>query len=134
MQARAAATSQLRAIYEPRFTGGGGLGQSLRSHPEQRCLCALALATALWLAFAAPARAQRELVGELPFEVTADEIEYDSVRNVYVANGRVHIHHEKKRLSADWVVFSQVTGAGTSAICWRYSAASENAETRGPDR
>jgi lipopolysaccharide assembly outer membrane protein LptD (OstA) len=50
-----------------------------------------------------------------PFELSADSLEFESVRNLYVASGHVAIVQGDRTLHADWVAFSRVTGAGVAS-------------------
>ena len=49
-----------------------------------------------------------------PFEITADEIRYDSQRNLYVADRRVHVVQGQRSLRARWVAFSTETRLGVA--------------------
>jgi lipopolysaccharide assembly outer membrane protein LptD (OstA) len=60
-------------------------------------------------AFAAP-RARMED----PFEITADRIDYDGSRNLYVAAGDVRVVQGERQLRARWVAFSTTTGVGVA--------------------
>jgi lipopolysaccharide assembly outer membrane protein LptD (OstA) len=51
---------------------------------------------------------------EPPFEVTADEVEYQADRDIYVARGHVVIHQQGKTLTADHVIFSNKTRQGVA--------------------
>ena len=56
----------------------------------------------------------REVVG--PFRITADSVEYDRARGLYVAEGDVVITDaEGRRLTADWVTFSNRTRKGVAS-------------------
>jgi lipopolysaccharide assembly outer membrane protein LptD (OstA) len=75
----------------------------------------------LLLALLAPgAKAQevdllRERLADAPFTITADEISYDQVRDVYAASGQVTVEQEGgRRLRADWVGFSGSTRVGVA--------------------
>lgn len=50
-----------------------------------------------------------------PFELSADALEYDARRNLYVASGNVVIVQGEKTLKADWIAFSRDTGAGVAS-------------------
>jgi len=50
-----------------------------------------------------------------PFTINADEIEYDSVNSVYTARGNVRIQEGEQRLTAEWVMFSNVTRQGLAS-------------------
>jgi len=47
-----------------------------------------------------------------PFDLTADSVEYDSARGVYVARGDVHIVREGRTLDADWVAYNPTNQQG----------------------
>lgn len=66
----------------------------------------------VWIASAATA-ADRSHMSE-PFEITADVIRYEADRELYVAEGHVHILQQQRRLEADWVAFSKKTGIGVA--------------------
>lgn len=82
---------------------------------------ASALALALAGAFApvacllaAPARAADVVAfgkGDTkePYDITADSVEYDKERDLYVAKGNVRITQTGRTLTADWVTFSNKT-------------------------
>ena len=70
-----------------------------------------ALALAIVLALPAGARADR-LGGDHPFDLTADSVEYERGRDLYLARGNVRISQPERTLTADWVSFSNVTGRG----------------------
>jgi len=52
---------------------------------------------------------------EPPFKINADEIEYDSASGVYVGRGNVRIQEGEQLLTADWVMFSNVTRQGLAS-------------------
>ncbi|MCG8588704.1 MAG: LPS assembly protein LptD [Proteobacteria bacterium] len=52
---------------------------------------------------------------DLPSEITADTIEYDRARELYVAEGHVRLVQEGRLLEADWVAFSRRTGQGVAS-------------------
>ena len=70
---------------------------------------ALALIGALTLL---PRVAAAEGSGEVPFDLVADEVTYDQVRDVYEATGHVHVVQPGKSLEADWVVFNGTSHVG----------------------
>lgn len=75
------------------------------------------LALALLLAAASlpdEARA-RAFDSQLPFEVTAREIEWDGQLRLMVAEGQVRLVQQKNSLEADWVAFNQATGTGVAS-------------------
>lgn len=61
----------------------------------------------------ASAQSRRERLTD-PFEITADRIEYDGPRDLYVATGRVQVLQVDRRLRADWVAFSTTTRLGVA--------------------
>jgi len=71
---------------------------------------------ALACAFVAPAAAQQVDRASLddPFEITADRIDYDGERSLYVATGNVRVIQTTRTLRADWVAFSTETGTGVA--------------------
>jgi lipopolysaccharide assembly outer membrane protein LptD (OstA) len=69
---------------------------------------------------AGPASAQGGFLGEgaekeQPFDITADSVEHDAQRGVYVARGNVRITQPDRVLSADWVGFSATTRQGLAS-------------------
>ena len=96
-------------------SGGGSRGGGLRLHPS--ALLSVLVATALAVfAFSLPASAGSESIDtDIPFEITADSIEFDQVRQLYVADGAVRVVQGKKRLTADWVAFSTENERGVAA-------------------
>ena len=58
------------------------------------------------LASATAAIAQASGGHSQPLDLTADSVEYDSARSVYVARGDVHIVREGRTLDADWVAYN----------------------------
>jgi lipopolysaccharide export system protein LptA len=75
----------------------------------------------LWLllsagtAFGQSAEDMRNRLGDQPFTITADHIEYDQQRDVYEATGNVRIVQPGGRLLAgDWIVFNATTRAGVA--------------------
>jgi lipopolysaccharide assembly outer membrane protein LptD (OstA) len=51
---------------------------------------------------------------EDPFEITADRIDYDGARALYVATGNVKVVQINRKLTADWVAFSTETLLGVA--------------------
>lgn len=49
-----------------------------------------------------------------PFEITADRIDFDDARGLYVAKGHVRVDHGLRRLRAGWVAFSKQTRIGVA--------------------
>jgi lipopolysaccharide assembly outer membrane protein LptD (OstA) len=52
---------------------------------------------------------------DAPFEVTADILEYERARDVYVARGNVRLVQGGKTLAADWISFSRRGGRGVAS-------------------
>lgn len=50
-----------------------------------------------------------------PVTLTADQLEYEHQREVYVARGNVVIVQGERTLTADWVAFNPETGAGVAS-------------------
>ena len=73
---------------------------------------ALALLTLLGGSSAVCAAEQTRL--EDPFEITADRIDYDGRRDLYIATGRVNVVQAGRSLQADWVAFSTATRIGVA--------------------
>jgi len=48
-------------------------------------------------------------------EITADVLEYDAAREVYVARGNVLVSQENRTLAADWLAFNPDTGVGVAS-------------------
>ncbi len=51
---------------------------------------------------------------DAPFEITADQIDYDGRRQLYVASGHVRVDQADRSLQADWVAFSTETRIGVA--------------------
>ncbi len=51
---------------------------------------------------------------ETPFELSADQLEYERQRDVYVARGNVRLVQADKTLSADWISFSRRESRGVA--------------------
>jgi len=108
---------------------GGSL--PLRTHPHsdfsrtpilpgsgKRNRCAwipLLLLVALLLGSATRVSAAGRIGLDEPTEVTADEIEYEAERGLYVAQGNVHIVQGNRSIDADWMVFSRQTERGIAS-------------------
>jgi len=75
-------------------------------------LRAASLANALWL-LAAPVSALAQDTKQ-PFDITADEVEYQADRDVYIARGNVRIVQQGRTLTADRVIFNQKTNEGVA--------------------
>ncbi|MGH0029679.1 MAG: LPS-assembly protein LptD [Myxococcota bacterium] len=56
-----------------------------------------------------------EVSREHPVTLTADQLEYESQREVYIARGNVVIVQGERTLSADWIAFNPDTGAGVAS-------------------
>jgi len=68
------------------------------------------------LVVAAPVFAASDSVfDEAPLEVTADHLEYERARDVYVARGNVRLVQKGKTLAADWISFSRRGGRGVAS-------------------
>jgi LPS-assembly protein len=50
-----------------------------------------------------------------PVTLTADSLEYESKRDVYIARGNVVIVQGERTLRADWIAFNAETGAGVAS-------------------
>jgi LPS-assembly protein len=50
-----------------------------------------------------------------PYELTADALEYDATRKLYVARGDVKIVQGERTLRADWISFNAETGNGVAS-------------------
>jgi len=61
------------------------------------------------------ALAGREFDLDQPTEVTADEIEYEAQRGLYIAQGNVRIVQGDRSIDADWMVFSRRTERGIAS-------------------
>jgi len=68
-------------------------------------------------AAAASAQTPPGLAGssDRPLAITADELEYERARDVYVARGDVHIERGEATLEADWVAFNPRTRQGLAS-------------------
>jgi lipopolysaccharide assembly outer membrane protein LptD (OstA) len=74
-------------------------------------VCAPLAASGQSDAFAGLAESMR---GEA-FELTADELEFESARRLYIARGNVVIRQEERVLRADWIAFNEDTGTGVAS-------------------
>jgi lipopolysaccharide assembly outer membrane protein LptD (OstA) len=81
-------------------------------------LCAPLLLLLLILASSASAQDSPSGSGGLraegPFDITADSIEYERERSLYIARGNVLITQPGRSLTADWVAFSDETRLGVA--------------------
>lgn len=50
-----------------------------------------------------------------PIEVTADELQYEQARELYIAEGHVRIVQRGRSIEADWIAFSHLTGHGVAS-------------------
>ena len=93
------------------------------------------LAAGLAVLLAVPASAQ-EILGNLdagdgqPIEITADQIVFDGIRQVYVARGSVQVVQGDRRIGADWIVFNRTTRRGIAAGNVRAESADDVLEAR----
>jgi lipopolysaccharide assembly outer membrane protein LptD (OstA) len=62
---------------------------------------------------------------ERPFELTADSVEYERARRIYVARGNVRMVSRDTELTADWMAFSDVQSRGVAAGDVVYRAAGD---------
>jgi lipopolysaccharide assembly outer membrane protein LptD (OstA) len=78
------------------------------------------IACALMAAAAAAQLPDSSLEGQ-PFELTADSVEYERTRRIYVARGNVRIVSGDTELTADWMAFSdaQNRGVATGNVVYR---------------
>jgi len=53
--------------------------------------------------------------GDEPFELSADSVEYDRPRDLYIADGAVEIRQGDRTLTADWMAFSNTTQRGVAS-------------------
>lgn len=67
--------------------------------------------------------------GEAPFELSADSVEYDRARDLYVADGNVEIRQGDRRLTADWIAFSNTTQKGVASGSVAFSEDGETLHT-----
>lgn len=66
---------------------------------------------------------------EPPVELSADALEYDAEREVYIARGNVRIAQEGKVLKADWAAFSRKSGRGVASGNVLYETEGETVQT-----
>jgi lipopolysaccharide assembly outer membrane protein LptD (OstA) len=81
-----------------------------------KLLCAALLLLAVGLPLSARAQLfdSDESDDDAPFDITADSVEYETERGVYVARGNVVITQPGRSLTADWVTFSSETRQGVA--------------------
>ena len=87
-------------------SGGGCVGRRVEAFGV--------LVTALFISEPASAVSDSAF-DDAPFKVTADVLEYERERDVYVARGNVRLLQEGKTLAADWVSFSRRGGRGVAS-------------------
>ena len=78
---------------------------------------AITIAAILWIlvgGIARAARADERAQMSEPFEITADRITYEAERELYVAEGNVHVLQQRRTLTARWVAFSKKTGVAVA--------------------
>lgn len=80
--------------------------------PRAIFLAAIVLFLVGGLARVAPAQGRARM--EDPFEITADRISYEAERELYVAEGNVHVLQAGRSLVARWVAYSKKTGIGVA--------------------
>lgn len=74
------------------------------------------VAAALFAGIAcAQAPAARATDASPPIELSAEKLEYERGRDLFVASGSVVVRRGESRLTADWVVFSPSTGRGVAS-------------------
>jgi lipopolysaccharide export system protein LptA len=75
------------------------------------------IACIAWAAPAFGADPPRVAIGgsDAPFELSADQVEYERSRDLYIASGKVKIKQAERTLSADWVAFSNTTQRGVAS-------------------
>jgi hypothetical protein len=69
----------------------------------------------LWAAPAAAQLTLGEADDQTPLAITAEQVEFDQRRDVYVARGNVHIERAGITLDADWVAFNNTTRHGLAS-------------------
>ena len=99
--------------------------QSCLSSWKRLCAALLLLAIGLPLGAGAGILDGGGSDSDAPFDITADSIEYESQRNVYVARGNVLISQPGRTLTADWVAFSNVTRQGIATGSVVFSEAND---------
>jgi lipopolysaccharide assembly outer membrane protein LptD (OstA) len=97
----------MRAI---RRQAGGNGRRSLRHRIARSAAVALAIGTLLGLA-----RGARAAQVDAPFQVDADEVEYQADRDLYIARGHVVLTQQGRTLHADRVYFSNRTHQGVAS-------------------
>ena len=94
----------------------------MRGSPLPRRLQALVLLAALAVCTPFAARGERDAFADLaealrgqPFELTADELEFESARGLYIARGNVVVQQGERVLRADWMALNASTGTGVAS-------------------
>ena len=82
-----------------------------------RRLVAALVAGIAWLQAPGARAAERDLAAgaDEALDLSADSLEYDPARDLYVASGDVRVSRGNRRLRADWVAFSPTTGRGIAS-------------------
>ncbi len=80
-----------------------------------RDVAALAWLATWVLATALPASARESFEEDRPFQLTADSVEYERDRGVYVARGDVIVRQERTVLRADWMALNSRTDRGVAS-------------------
>ncbi len=68
--------------------------------------------------------------GDEPFELSADTVEYDRPRDLYIADGSVVIRQGDRKLTADWMAFSNTTQRGVASGNVTFREGNETVYTR----
>jgi len=77
------------------------------------------------MATAAAAQFPDSSLEDRPFELTADSVEFESARRIYVARGNVRIVSGDTELTADWMAFSDARSRGVATGNVVYRAAGD---------
>lgn len=77
------------------------------------------------MAAAAAAQLPDSSLAEQPYELTADSVEYENARRIYVARGNVRIVSGDTELTADWMAFSDTRNRGVATGNVVYRAAGD---------
>jgi lipopolysaccharide assembly outer membrane protein LptD (OstA) len=79
-------------------------------------LAGIALATAAAAQSPEPKpKAEGLALDQTPVEITADALDYDAERQLYVASGNVELVQGSRNLKADHVAFNRITGRGVAS-------------------
>jgi lipopolysaccharide assembly outer membrane protein LptD (OstA) len=88
---------------------------------------------ALFVCAAAPGSADdvgdRIFDSGVPVEISADSLEYESARDLYVARGSVKIRQGGRELSADWMAFSRRSRRGVASGSVLYTDGTDTVHT-----